>query len=315
MGTGSLGIVAVGCAYAKLLKAVDHGIPSNVAVLKLGTVIPLPRQLSGSFLSGKQTVLVLEETEPFVEPQLRVIAQQRCMSTRIEGKQTGQLPREGALTTAQIRMALSCVLGQPPTLSADSSEPGIGRPSQEALCEGCYYSTLFETLQEVVTQLGRHTVVCADPGCGIRIYQPPFEMLHVKQCMGSAIGIASGLSLAGAEALPVALVGDSSFFHSGINGLLSAVSSGAHILVLVLDNGSAALTGAQPHPGSGRDARGAPAPAVQLESVLGALGVNHLFTLDPVVRAAARETLRRAMLAQGVRVVIARGVCVRSGRR
>jgi len=313
-GQGSKGIVAAGFTHVKLLQALPQGIPTDVSVLKLGTLYPLPQEFLAAFLAGKGRVLVLEETEPFLEERLRALAQRRSLALDIWGKETGHLPREGALTAEQIGAAMAEVRGEPLPPSIGIAGEAARRPSQQGLCEGCFYIPLFEALRDTLAELKSGAVICADPGCSIRIHQPPFEMLHVKHSMGSAIGLASGLWLSGVEGLPIALVGDSSFFHTGLNGLLSAVTSGAHILVLILDNGSAALTGGQPHPGSGRDARGSQARAVQLEGILRACGVDHLVTIDPTDRTISKRALRDALQAQGLRVVIARGECLRVDR-
>ena len=313
-GRGSLGIVAAGFAQAKLRQALPGEIPADVSVLKLSTLYPLPDELLAAFLSNKERVLVLEETEPFLEERLRSLAQRRGLALNIQGKETGILPREGALTVEQTRAALAELRGESVSETIGSARQEAVRPSQQGLCEGCFYTPLFQTLQDTLTALELPAVICADPGCAIRIYQPPFEMLDVKHSMGSAIGLASGLWLAGMDRLPIALVGDSSFFHTGLNGLLSAVASGARILVLILDNGSAAMTGGQPHPGSGRDARGSRARAVQLEALLEACGVDHLATIDPTDRLATGRAVHQALQAEGLRVIIARGKCSRAGQ-
>jgi len=309
---GPVRIVAAGFAYTKLLRAFPQGLPDGMSVLKLGTVYPLPEERLASFLTPRSRTLVIEETEPFVERQLQALAQRRGLNLKILGKGTGHLPREGALTEVHLRKAISRLLGEPSSLSVRASGQETIRPSQQGLCEGCFYVPLFETLRDVLAGLDRRAVICADPGCAIRIHQSPFEMLHVKHSMGSAIGLASGLWLAGIDALPIALVGDSSFFHTGLNGLLSAASSGAEILVLVLDNGSAALTGGQPHPGSGWDARGRRTRAVQIEELLRNCGGDFLTTIDPLDHSSTERELRMAILARGLRVIVARGQCVRA---
>ena len=313
-GQGSMGILTAGFGHAKLLQALPEGIPADVSVLKLGTLYPLPQEFLAAFLTGKRKVLVVEETEPFLEERLRALAQRRELALHIQGKETGHLPREGALTVEQIRTAVAELRGKPLPPSIGTAGQEAARPSQQGLCKGCFYIPLFEALRDTLAELERRAVICADPGCGIRIHQSPFEMLHVKYSMGSAIGLASGLWLAGVEEVPIALVGDSSFFHTGLNGLFSAAASGAHILVLILDNGSAAMTGGQPHPGSGRDARGSQVRAVQLEGLLRACAVDYLVTIDPTKHSATRRALRDALPAQGLRVVIARGKCIRVNR-
>lgn len=313
-GRGSLGIVAAGFAQAKLKQALPQGMPVGVSVLKLSTLYPLPDELLVAFLSDKERILVLEETEPFLEDRLRSLAQRRGLALDIQGKETGHLPREGALTVEHTRHALAGLRGESVSEPVGGVRGEAARPSQQGLCEGCFYTPLFQALQDELAALEVRGVICADPGCAIRIYQPPFEMLEVKQSMGSAIGLASGLWLAGVDRLPIALVGDSSFFHTGLSGLLSAVAAGASILVMILDNGSAAMTGGQPHPGSGRDARGTRAPAVQLEGLLNACCVDHLATVDPTERLATRQAVREALRAEGLRVIIARGECSEAGQ-
>jgi indolepyruvate ferredoxin oxidoreductase alpha subunit len=286
-----------------------------VGLLKLGTLWPLPEEFLAAFVADKRDILIVEDTEPYVEVQLRALAQRMGWTLGIQGKQTGQLPREGALTARQIRAAIAALGGRslPPFVGGGDHQET--RPSQQGLCEGCFYVPLFEALRDALAETERGAVICADPGCSIRIHQPPFEMLHVKHCMGSAIGLALGLWLAGVDELPIALVGDSSFFHSGLNGLLSAVASDAGIIALILDNGSAALTGGQPHPGSGRDARGGRAPAAQLETVLRSCGVHHLDVIESPDYSAARRVFRNALATQGLRVVIGRGECIRASQR
>jgi indolepyruvate ferredoxin oxidoreductase alpha subunit len=310
-GEGPVGVLAVGFAHAKLIEGFPCGIPAGVGVLKLGTVHPLPEQLLLSFMSDKHQLLVIEETEPLVEMQLRSLAQRHGLTLGILGKQTGSLPREGALTAERIRTALEQLRDERLKPRSDATGTTVARPSQQSICQGCFYAPLFAALKDALVAADQQAVVCADPGCGIRIHQAPFEMLDVKHCMGSAIAIASGLSLAGSSVLPIALVGDSSFFHSGLNGLISAVASRSSMFVLILSNGSAALTGAQPHPGSGYDARGAPAPQVRLECILRACGVHQITMVDPLDRPSTLRALKAAVLSSDLRAVIAQGVCVR----
>lgn len=312
-GRGPTGIVAAGFAHAKLRRVLPEETSIETSVLKLSTLHPLPEELVAAFLTDKRRVLVIEETGPFVEEELRALAQRRKITLDIWGKGTGHLPREGILTARQIRDAVTELRGEPlPSLDIKGRE--APRPSEQGLCEGCFYIPLFEALRDTLDETGHQAVICADPGCSIRIHQPPFEMLHVKHSMGSAIGLASGLRLAGVDELPIALVGDSSFFHTGVNGLLNAVTSDVDILVLILDNGSAALTGGQPHPGSGCDVRGRQVRGVQLEGLVRGCGVDYSLTVDPTDRPVTERALREALLAEGLRVIIARGRCTRTNR-
>ena len=311
-GQGSIGIVTAGFAYTKLLHSLPEGIPPDVSVLKLNTLYPLPESLLTDFLADKREVLVLEEPSPFLEERLQGLAHRKGLATHIIGKGTEHLPRTGAMTSKHIKVAVARLLGASFPFSTGTEEQRSTRPSEQGLCERCFYIPLFESLRDTLAELDQQAIICADPGCAIRIHQPPFEMLHVKQCMGSATNLAAGLWLAGVDSLPIALMGDSSFFHSGLNGLLTAISSGAHILVLILDNGSAALTGGQPHPGSGRDARGSQTQFVHLEGLLNGCGVSYLTTVDPLLQPALRKVMLDAIQTPGLRVILAQGTCIRT---
>jgi len=191
------------------------------------------------------------------------------------------------------------------------------RPSQVPLCDGCPYIPTFEALSEVIDQLGGHdeVVVVGDPGCMVRAQLSPYEVMDVKHSLGSSIGIAVGISLGfmrrGEEKRVVALCGDSGFIHSGFNGLVDAVRIGATILVLILDNGTTALSGGQPHPASRVDARGVPRPAVNLAALVRETGAGLVRVVDLDRGEDIRSAIEVGTGFRGTAVVIARGQCPR----
>jgi indolepyruvate ferredoxin oxidoreductase alpha subunit len=197
-------------------------------------------------------------------------------------------------------------------------------PSRDPLCDGCPYIPTFDALIQVMDQLGgrEEFIVVGDPGCLVRGQLPPYEMMDVKTSLGSSIGMAAGVALSqmagGGRKHVIALSGDSSFLHSGFNGLVDAVQVGANMLVLILDNGTTALSGGQPHPASRLDARGRPRRGVDLAALArdAGAGMVRVVDLDRVGDQVDRDNDIRAAIEagvglDGVAVVIARGGCVR----
>ncbi|MFN2284748.1 MAG: thiamine pyrophosphate-dependent enzyme, partial [Anaerolineae bacterium] len=158
-------------------------------------------------------------------------------------------------------------------------------------------------------------IVTGDPGCMVRAQLSPYTLLDVKHSLGSSIGVAAGLAVSqqrsGTGKRVVALSGDSGFLHSGLAGLVDAVHTGAPLTVVILDNGTTALSGGQPHPASGIDARRAPQQAVDLAALVRACGVEAVRIADIDCGDDIRAAVEAGLQAEGVAVVIARGKCPR----
>jgi len=190
-------------------------------------------------------------------------------------------------------------------------------PSRETLCDGCPYIPTFDALIGVMAQWGGRDrfIVVGDPGCMVRAQLPPYELLDVKISLGSSIGIAAGIALSmtkgGAGKRVIALCGDSAFLHSGFNGLVDAARVGARILVVILDNGTTALSGGQPHPASPVDARGKPRRAVDLVTLARQTGAGMVEVVDLDRGEDIRAAIEREIDFDGGAVLIARGQCPR----
>jgi len=190
-------------------------------------------------------------------------------------------------------------------------------PSREPLCDGCPYIPVFDALTEVIIQLGGRdeVIVVGDPGCMVRSQLPPYKLMDVKNSLGSGIAMAAGLALSqtrsGTGKRVVALCGDSGFLHSGFGGLVDAARVGATMSVLILDNGTTALSGGQPHPASRVDTRGRPRRAVDLAGLAREAGADMVQVVDLDHGEDIRPAIEMGMSADGVTVVIARGQCPR----
>lgn len=321
-GDGTQGVIAAGFSYQKLMDLLDGVVAPELRILKLGTLNPLPRGLLLKFLQAVESCLVLEETAPILERALRGVAQAAGITASIQGRDTGHVDRTGETSFETMSAALARYLpefGKP----AFEAQPR-SMPSREPLCDGCPYVPTFEALMSLIDQQGdrENVIVVGDPGCMVRAQLPPYELLDVKTSLGSSIATAAGIALRnkrdseaanserGTDRRVVALVGDSGFFHSGIQGLVDAIRLGVRLLVILLDNGVTALSGGQPHPGSLHDARGRTRQAIDLSKLLRQSGVERVAVVDLDRGESIQQALADAWQSEGVSVVVARGQCI-----
>ncbi|MCP4543908.1 MAG: hypothetical protein GY832_42885 [Chloroflexi bacterium] len=313
-GNGPQKIIAAGFAYQKLLDVLGN-VPSELGILKLGTYHPLPTDWMTVFLRKAKSVLVLEETAPLIERAVRAVAQRARLTLPIYGRDSGHIPRAGELFPLQIATALNRFL--PHLALPTEGETARPRPSRQPLCEGCPYSPTLDALFSVIEQSGGRDefIIVGDPGCMVRAQLPPYKLLDVKTSLGSSIGTAVGIALSQTKnntgKRVIALCGDSAFLHSGLNGLIDAAQIDANMLVLVLDNGTTALSGGQPHPASQTDARGTLRHAVELAALVRAASVGDMRAVDLDRGDDVQAAIEAGINFNGLSVVIARGQCPR----
>jgi indolepyruvate ferredoxin oxidoreductase alpha subunit len=320
-GDGPYKVIAAGFTYQKLMDALAGIVPPELSILRLGTVYPLPTQRVLAFLQptvagaedNVKPVLILEETAPWVEQAVRATVQATGLTTRIYGRETGHIARTGELFATHIAAVLNELV--PRLALPTEGKTSRPLPSRQPLCDGCPYIPTFDALTKVMDRMGGRDrfVLVGDPGCMVRAQLPPYELLDVKTSLGSSIGTAAGLAMSArrtrAARQIIALSGDSSFLHSGLAGLIDAARFGVTILVVVLDNGTTALSGGQPHPASRVDARGRPQPTVDLAALARQAGAGLVQVVDLDRGDDARPALEAGIQFAGVAVVIARGEC------
>ncbi|HDL19510.1 MAG TPA: hypothetical protein ENH29_10680 [Bacteroidetes bacterium] len=277
IGNGKTGIVAAGFTFKKLFDLFGGQIPPELSLLKLSTLFPLPEKMIVDFLGGCQNILVLEENEPFVEIGLKSIAQEHRYTGTIAGKRTGHLPREGELFRWQIQQALSSFL---PDFTSEKvylpEDEEKEKPYKESHCGDCRYDQVLTLLEEAAEGLGQKLVVVGDPGCLVTVA----NRLDAKYAIGSAVAVADGISNASSGLKPVALIGDSGFFHSTIPAICNAVHNNSSLLLVVLDNHSALTSGGQPHPGVNKNILGEPAPGLNIQKISHACGIESVGTVS-----------------------------------
>ncbi len=280
----SLGIVTSGIAYQYVREALPE-----VSVLKLGFTHPLPDDLILDFISKVERVAAVEELGPYLSLRLRVLG--------IDQIETG-LPAMGELSPVAVTRAFG---GEAPALRAVI--PDLP-PRPPLLCPGCPHRGVFHALGKM------RAVVTGDIGCYTLAALAPLKAMDSCICMGASIGMAHGAALAGVQAGPVvAVIGDSTFAHSGMTGLLHLAYSGDSGTVVVLDNRTTAMTGHQGNPVSGRSIAGDPAPAVDLEVLARALGAQSVRTVDPHDLAGTLAVLKEETAADHLSVIIAKAPC------
>ena len=300
-GTSSrIGIIASGVAFTYAREWVK-----DVDILKLGFTHPLPEEKVRKFLSGKDRVVILEELEPYMEDEVRRIAQQYGLNVNILGKRTGHLPRAFEYSPDLI-LSLKDILpvkeGSSPTTQPDVPLP----PRPPVLCAGCPHRATFYATKSAVGSKG--AIYSTDIGCYTLGVQPPMQCADLTLCMGSSVGAAGGFSQVTDQKV-VAFIGDSTFFHAGIPPLINAVYNDHNFVLVIMDNRTTAMTGHQPNPGVGREYGGIETPSIQLEPIVKACGVKNVKTVDPYDLEATIEVMKEAINCDELSVIIAEHPC------
>ncbi len=274
-------IICSGSAYGYVKDAVNILKVGNIRILKLSGIIPLPKKLLLSSIDGVEDVLIVEELEPIVETIVKKILYEEDVRVPVYGKEF--IPLVGELTLENVLRGLAKYLNleypyEPIEIKRDIELP----PRPPVLCPGCPYRSLFYMLKRVISKVGVKPVYNGDIGCYSLAIYPPFRMQDTIVEMGGSIGLANGFSYAlKGEFLPIAIIGDSTFYHSGITPLLNSIYNNTPVLVIILDNRITAMTGHQPHPGSGFNALGGRAYEVKIEDIVKSLGVKMVTIIDP----------------------------------
>ncbi len=307
---GKNGIIAASAAFGCAMDSVSSlGIDADV--LKLGLSHPIPSKLVLDFLESHDTVLVVEELEPILENEVRALAQHSSIGTRIVGKADDALPRAHEFSQDIVDSGIMKAFGlQENAMATPRASPDLPeRPP--VLCAGCPHGATYYAVNKAV---GRKAILASDIGCYTLGVAPPYKAADLLVCMGSSVGTAGGLAMA--NAVPViAFIGDSTFFHAGIPGLINAVHHKHKFLLMILDNRTTAMTGHQPHPGSSVGPSCGEVVAVSMEDVVKGCGVKWLRIVDPYDIKTMTATVREAVAQEGVSVIIARRECALLAKR
>jgi indolepyruvate ferredoxin oxidoreductase alpha subunit len=291
-GSPSLGIITSGVAFQHAREAAPEA-----SILKLGMTYPLPLERMRAFAASVERCIVIEEGDPYL------VEAARTAGIAVEGKH--EIFRFGELSSARVRRILG---------GDCSPEPKRVPGKPPALCPGCPHRSVYTALKNL------DCIVSGDIGCYSLGVLPPFEAMDTLVCMGAAIGVGLGLrhSLPPQDAKRVvSVIGDSTFVHSGITGLVEMIynpPASGHVL-LILDNGTTAMTGMQEHPGTGRTLAHAKTGKVVMEDLARALGVRNVHVIDPTqVPEKFQELIQACLDTPELSVVIARRDCLLATR-
>jgi indolepyruvate ferredoxin oxidoreductase alpha subunit len=282
-----VGVIVSGISY----QYVREALGDEVSYLKLGFTFPLPEQMIRSFAASVETLYVVEELEPFMEEQIR------AWGIPCHGKDV--LPRIGELSAELIAKA---ILGRTP-VAAETPQLPVRPP---VMCAGCPHRGVYYVLKKL------SVTVTSDIGCYTLGSAPPLSAADSCICMGASIGMAHGFAKATAGSRPtkvVATIGDSTFFHSGMTGLINVAYNKANVLTLILDNRITAMTGHQHNPGTGRTLLGETTREADLEQVVRALGIEHVAHADPYDLDQFEKTVKAMLEVDGPAVIITRRPC------
>lgn len=290
----SLGIIASGIAFNYLNECYPTGCP--YPVLKISQY-PLPKELVLKMTVECNSVLIAEEGQPFIEDIVRGVMP-AC--AKIKGKLTGELPRTGELTPDLMKKAL----GLPTSDTYEPCADVVSRPP--ALCKGCGHRDVYAALNEVLKDYPNARVF-GDIGCYTLGFLPPYKAIHSCVDMGASIGMAKGAADAG-HWPSIAIIGDSTFTHSGMTGLLDAINENSNITVIISDNLTTAMTGGQDSAGTNK-----------FEAICRGLGMTdeHLRVVVPIPKNMPEITqmIREEIDYQGVSVIIPRRECMQTLQR
>ena len=258
MGDASIGVITSGVTYNDVKEALP-----KASVLKLGLIYPLPEHTIREFAGKVDKLYIVEELEPFFEDQIK------AMGIEVIGKDIFTLQGEyGA------NMISKAITGN----ELESRDPGQLPMRPPVMCPGCPHRAVYYVLNKLKIK------ATGDIGCYTLGALAPLESIDTCVCMGASIGMATGLEKARGKDFArklVAVIGDSTFFHSGITGLVDMVYNGGTSTVIILDNSTTGMTGHQDHPSTGKNLKGDIAPSVDIEGLVRSIGVKHVRTVDP----------------------------------
>ena len=323
-GSGDICIVCEGVAYAYVAEAVERlGLVDRARILKLGLLYPLPRRFLEKGLAGCRRILVVEELDPYLERGVKALLHDLGENTPVLGKEEGVLPLEGELSPRLVEDAVARVFGLP---GRGGGAGGAARrfeapPRPPPLCPGCPHRSSYLAILFGIAKAGfrrSEVPIFGDIGCYALSVNPPLSAIWTEHSMGASISMALGLKLAGYDKPVIATIGDSTFFHAGLQPLIEAVHKRVDILVVILDNNVVAMTGHQATPAWSRTETGRGAKPVDIVEVVKGIGVDRVEVVDPYDIDRMIRVVAEMLRSPGVNVIVARHPCAlveaRAGR-
>jgi len=296
-GNRSLGIITSGVTYAYAREVFPEA-----SFLKLGMSFPLPKKMIRGFADRVNKLIVIEELDPFLEEQIK------AMGIDVVGKEVFP-PCDELLPDTLAELALDAgLIDESERETSTVNIPQQLPPRTPVLCPGCPHRSTYYWLNKMKMP------VAGDIGCYNLGCLPPFNAQHTMGCMGASVGVLHGMSVAGIPEHAVATIGDSTFFHSGMPALLNMVHNQSRGVVIIMDNGTTAMTGHQDNPGTSWSLQSEEAPHVEIEPLVRAMGVEKVLTVNAFDMNAVENGLKECLSYNGPSVLITKGLCAQLDR-
>jgi len=292
------GIITSGISFLYVMEA-EKELNLDLPVLKLGFFYPLPEEKIKKFIKNLKKVLIIEELEPYLEKEVKMLAKEINCKLKVFGKEL--LSEVGELRPEVVSSAIATIKNkkyQPKVYNLKSS---IAKRFPR-LCPGCPYWLVISAVKKAVNE--KEVIFGGEIGCYMLFGHPPIRLQDYLSCMGSSVGIAHGIKKVSPQKL-ITFVGDSSFFHAGIPALINTVFNKSNPLIIILNNLTTAMTGHQPHPGAPATPDG-----IKIEDIVSACGVKNLKVIDPINQEEFTKTVKEFLEKDEVSVIIARRPCI-----
>lgn len=306
-GNSKKAVITSGISYSYAKEYMKYH--EDIKLIKIATAYPFPEDLLLKALEGVKEVICLEELSPFIEEQVLKIIGKHGLQIRVSGKLDGKVPHSGENSSNQVAAILSDFLGTEKLSGGFDISDAPALPMRPpVLCAGCPHRASFYAVKQAMR--GKKAYFCGDIGCYTLGNAMPLDMVDTCLCMGAGITMAQGFHWIDGEGTCFGFVGDSTFFASGMTGVVNAVYNNADMILCVLDNSTTAMTGHQPHPGIGRNMMGQIVDKVDIKKVLEGIGVHKVITVNPLNLKESIDAVNECEKLPGVKAIIFKSPCI-----
>ena len=303
-------VLAGGAGYAYAKEYLQDR--TDISLIGVATPHPFPERFILKSLEGVEEVLIVEELFPYLEEELLKLLGAKQIKIKVLGKHTGNSPLAGENSAEQTAREIALFAGDeiaeesnPLANAGDTPAPPMRPP---VLCAGCPHRASFYAVKQAMK--GKKANFSGDIGCYTLGNAMPLDMVDTCLCMGAGITMAQGLHWTDAETVNFAFVGDSTFFASGMTGIANAIYNEADMILCVLDNSTTAMTGHQPHPGTGMNMMGDVVNKISIEKILKGMGIEKVLTVNPLNLEEAKNAINECAAEKGVKAIIFKSTCV-----
>jgi len=306
-GNSAKAVVCGGISYAYAREYLKDY--PEIKLIKVGTPYPFPEDFMLKALEGVTEVLCFEELSPFLEENILKLAGKHNLNLKVMGKLTQTVPASGENNADNAASIIGRFLGHKElNAGIDISDAPSLPVRPPVLCAGCPHRASFYAVKQAMK--GKKANFCGDIGCYTLGNAMPLDMVDTCLCMGAGVTMAQGFHWVDKDATNFAFIGDSTFFASGITGVVNAVYNDADMILCVLDNSTTAMTGHQPHPGTGKNMMGDVVEKVSITKILEGIGLKKIITVDPLDLSASIAAVNECAETRGVKAIIFKSPCI-----